>query len=80
MKKKVDIVIKGNLIVNNKIQIGGGNLYSLTNEKLEECFDTTDACIIQGDVSVDDFTAKDQVVIVAGCIAVKGGGNGSLEQ
>lgn len=80
MKQKADIVIYGSLLVNNKLQIGGGNLYSLTNDKLEECFDTTDACIIQGDVSVDDFTAKDQVIIVTGCIAVKGGGNGSLEQ
>ena len=73
MKKKADIVIYGNLFVNNKLQIGGGNLYSLTNEELKECFDITDACIIQGDVSVENFNANDKVVAIIGAVATKGG-------
>lgn len=73
MKTKADILIYGNLLVNNKLQIGGGNLYSLTNEKLEECFDITDACIIQGDVSVENFNANDKVVAIIGAVATKGG-------
>lgn len=78
MKQKADIVIYGNLLVNNKLQIGGGNLYSLTNDKLEECFDTTDACIIQGDVSVENFNANDKIVTVIGAVTTKGGHYGSL--
>lgn len=78
MKQKADILIYGNLLVNNKLRIGGGNLYSLTNEELKECFDITDACIIQGDVSVENFNANDKVVAIIGAVATKGGQDGTL--
>ena len=71
-KKKVDIVILGNLICEQKLT-GGGNLYPCIREELESFFDISEACIIEGDVCVNSFNAANKCIVVCGSIASKGG-------
>lgn len=74
-KKKADIVIIGNLLASK--QIGGGNLYLQKNvNTLQEFFDIEGACVIHGDLQVDNFNAGDLCVVVCGYVAAKGGGDG----
>lgn len=74
-KKKADIVIIGNLLANRVI--GGGNLYLQKDvNTLQEFFDIEGACVIHGDLQVDNFNAGDLCVVVCGWAAAKGGGDG----
>lgn len=78
MKQKADIVILGNLLSQGRIAsnlIGGGNLYLQVEEKeLTSLFDIGGACIIRGDVEVQDFDGGDKVVVVCGWASAKKGG------
>lgn len=77
-KKKADIVIYGNLLADKAI--GGGNLYLQKNvNTLQEFFDIEGACVIRGDLQVDNFNAGDLCVVVCGYVAAKGGGDGAYE-
>lgn len=74
-KKKADIVIIGNLLATKSI--GGGNLYLQKDvNNLQEFFDINGACVIHGDLRVDNFNAGDLCVVVCGWAAAKGGGDG----
>lgn len=71
-KKKVDIVIFGNMLTTRFI--GGGKIYlQINKQSLTEFFDISKACIIEGDVCVENFNAADKCVVVCGSIATKGG-------
>lgn len=75
-KKKADIVIYGNLICEQKL-MGGGKLYLQKDvNTLQEFFDIEGACVIHGDLQVDNFNAGDLCVVVCGWAAAKGGGDG----
>ena len=75
-KKKADIVIYGNLLADKAI---GGNLYLQKDvNNLQEFFDIEGACVIHGDLQVDNFNAGDLCVVVCGWAAAKGGGDGTL--
>lgn len=75
-KKKADIVIYGNLICEQKL-MGGGKLYLQKDvNTLQEFFDIEGACVIHGDLRVDNFNAGDLCVVVCGYVAAKGGGDG----
>ena len=72
-KKKVDIVIFGNMLTTRFIG-GGGKIYlQINKQSLQEFFDISKACIIEGDVCVENFNAADKCVVVCGSIATKGG-------
>lgn len=72
MKQKATLIIRGNLVAK---QIGGGgNLFSIQNEKfLERYFDTEGAITIDGDLLTDTFDAGQQVVVVLGAVTQEGG-------
>ena len=72
MKTKADIFIRGNLLCEESMT--GGGIYELSNDdKLLEQFDTKDAVMFGGDVHIRQFASKNQVVVVFGCVAQKGG-------
>lgn len=73
-KEKVDMLIRGNLICENKL-IGGG--ISGYNEELDTQYDISCAIIIDGDVHVNAFDSSHSIVLVTGCVATKGGDYGS---
>lgn len=79
---KADIVIYGNLLCDKELKAnlgGGGNLYLHDNvNNLTEFFDIEGACVIHGDLQVDNFNAGDLCVVVCGWAAAKGGGDGTL--
>lgn len=54
-------------------------MYPCRRENVEEFFDTTDACVIAGDLIADSLDTGGKVVVACGAVAVKGGGDGSHE-
>ena len=76
-KIKADVVIIGNLLSARGITsnpTGGGNLYlQIDKSTLGEFFDIEGACVIEGDVKVENFNAADKTVVVCGWAAAKGG-------
>lgn len=77
-KIKADILVFGDLICKEKL-IGGGKLYPCRRNDVEAFFDTTDACVIAGDLIADSLDTGDKVVVVCGALAVKGGSDGAYE-
>lgn len=75
MKKKIDILIKGNLVVSNQLPaIGGGyNLITCKEDEIDECFDVSEATVFVGNLFVDDFVNRANV-LVTGNWAIRGGG------
>lgn len=76
MKKKIDILIKGNLVVNNQLlTIGGGGYYLITckEDEIDEHFDVSEATVFVGNLFVDDFINRANV-LVTGTWAIRGGG------
>ena len=76
MKKKIDILIKGNLVVNNQLlTIGGGgyNLITCKEDEIDEHFDVSEATVFVGNLFVDDFINRANV-LVTGTLAIRGGG------
>jgi hypothetical protein len=71
MKKKVDLLIKGNLLVINNIT--GGGIFSTSLEQLEEHFNVSEAAIIEGDLNVESFDCRSLCVVVLGAVVAKGG-------
>lgn len=74
-KIQADLVILGNLICERRLT-GGGKIYPCRREQLESFFDIGGACIIEGDVCVDNFHTGGRCVVVCGGVSAKGGGNG----
>lgn len=70
MKKKVDLLIKGNLLVINNIT---GGIFSTSLEQLEEHFNVSEAAIIEGDLNVESFDCRSLCVVVLGAVVAKGG-------
>lgn len=66
MKKKIDILIKGNLICNkaSRSNLGGGSslICGVSNKKLEE-YNLDNATIINGDLKVKELLYNCCVVI-----------------
>lgn len=54
-------------------------MYPCRRENVEEFFDTSEACVVNGDLIVDGFDTGGKVVVVCGALAVKGGCDGSHE-
>ena len=73
-KEKVDMLIRGNLICENKLMGGAISGY---DEELDTQYDISCAIIIDGDVHVNAFDSSHSIVLVTGCVATKGGGYGS---
>ena len=76
MKTKIDILIKGNLIVNNELlTMGGGgyNLITCKEDEIDEHFDVSEATVFVGNLFVDDFINRANV-LVTGTWAIRGGG------
>lgn len=71
MGKKVDLLIKGNLLVINNIT--GGGIFSTSLEQLEEHFNVSEAAIIEGDLNVKSFDCRSLCVVVLGAVVAKGG-------
>lgn len=71
MKKKVNLLIKGNLLVINNIT--GGGIFSTSLEQLEEHFNVSEAAIIEGDLNVESFDCRSLCVVVLGAVVAKGG-------
>ena len=71
MKKKVDLLIKGNLLVINNIM--GGGIFSTSLEQLEEHFNVSEAAIIEGDLNIESFDCRSLCVVVLGAVVAKGG-------
>ena len=74
-KEKVDMLIRGNLICENKLTMGG--VISGYDEELDTQYDISCAIIIDGDVHVNAFDSSHSIVLVTGCVATKGGDYGS---
>lgn len=72
-KIKVDVLIDGSLICEQKI-MGGGRIYSLHNA--EDCFDVSKAIVIKGNIDIDSLDSKDYVIAVTNSISTKGGDYG----
>lgn len=72
-KEKVDMLIRGNLICENKL-IGGA--ISGYDEELDTQYDISCAIIVDGDVHVNAFDSSHSKVLVTGCVATKGGDYG----
>lgn len=70
-KIKADLLIKGNLIC-EKMLMGGGVFPSADLSY----FDTSEAVIIDGDLTVQNFDSKEQTVVVCGFAVAKGGDYG----
>lgn len=68
-KEKVDMLIRGNLICENKL-MGAISGY---DEELDTQYDISCAIIIDGDVHVNAFDSSHSIVLVTGCVATKGG-------
>lgn len=73
-KEKVDMLIRGNLICENKLNGGAISGY---DEELDTQYDISCAIIIDGDVHVNAFDSSHSIVLVTGCVATKGGDYGS---
>lgn len=74
MKTKIDILIKGNLVVNNQLlTIGGYNLITCKEDEIDEHFDVSEATVFVGNLFVDDFINRANV-LVTGTWAIRGGG------
>lgn len=73
-KEKVDMLIRGNLICENKLMGGAISGY---DEELDTQYDISCAIIIDGDVHVNAFDSSHSIVLVTGCVATKGGDYGS---
>ena len=73
-KEKVDMLIRGNLICENKLN--GGGVISGYDEELDTQYDISCAIIIDGDVHVNAFDSSHSIVLVTGFVATKGGGYG----
>lgn len=74
MKTKIDILIKGNLIVNNELlTMGGYNLITCKEDEIDEHFDVSEATVFVGNLFVDDFINRANV-LVTGTWAIRGGG------
>lgn len=74
MKTKIDILIKGNLIVNNELlTMGGYNLITCKEDEIDEHFDVSEATVFVGNLFVDDFVNRANV-LVTGTWAIRGGG------
>lgn len=74
MKTKIDILIKGNLVVNNQLlTIGGYNLITCKEDEIDEHFDVSEATVFVGNLFVDDFVNRANV-LVTGTWAIRGGG------
>lgn len=71
MKKKVNLLIKGNLLVINNIT--GGGIFSTSLEQLEEHFNVSEAAIIEGDLNIESFDCRSLCVVVLGAVVAKGG-------
>jgi hypothetical protein len=71
MKKKVDLLIKGNLLAINNIT--GGGIFSTSLEQLEEHFNVSEAAIIEGDLNIESFDCRSLCVVVLGAVVAKGG-------
>ena len=71
MGKKVDLLIKGNLLVINNIT--GGGIFSTSLEQLEEHFNVSEAAIIEGDLNIESFDCRSLWVVVLGAVVAKGG-------
>lgn len=71
MGKKVDLLIKGNLLVINNIT--GRGIFSTSLEQLEEHFNVSEAAIIEGDLNVESFDCRSLCVVVLGAVVAKGG-------
>lgn len=71
MGKKVDLLIKGNLLVINNIT--GGGIFSTSLEQLEEHFNVSEEAIIEGDLNVESFDCRSLCVVVLGAVVAKGG-------
>lgn len=71
MGKKVDLLIKGNLLVINNIT--GGGIFSTSLEQLEEYFNVSEAAIIEGDLNIESFDCRSLCVVVLGAVVAKGG-------
>lgn len=69
MKKKIDILIIGNL--NCKYYLSGGAISCLIDE-VENFFDVSTSCVLKGDVEVDTFNTADKIVVVTGDISEGG--------
>ena len=76
-KIKVDILILGDLVCEQKLT-GGGKIYPCRKENIDELFDTNNALVIDGDVVVDNFNSKEYTVVVTGAVASKGGRDGRI--
>ena len=70
-EKKVDLLIKGNLLAINNIT--GGRIFSTSLEQLEEHFNVSEAAIIEGDLNVESFDCRSLCVVVLGAVVAKGG-------
>lgn len=75
MKTKIDILIKGNLVVSKQLlTIGGGyNLITCKEDEIDEHFDVSEATVFVGNLFVDDFVNRANV-LVTGTWAIRGGG------
>lgn len=75
MKTKIDILIKGNLVVSNQLlTFGGGyNLITCKEDEIDEHFDVSEATVFVGNLFVDDFVNRANV-LVTGNWAIRGGG------
>ena len=71
MGKKVDLLIKGNLLVINNIT--GGGIFSTSLEQLEEHFNVSEAAIIEGNLNIESFDCRSLCVVVLGAVVAKGG-------
>lgn len=75
MKKKVDLLIKGDLIINSNG--GGAYLFQCKDSRLAEYFDITNSAVINGDLTVDSIDSAELVIVVTGHLVVKGGNHAS---
>ena len=71
--QKVDLIIRGNLLVNNILS--GGGVTHCKSDIINKYYDANGAIVYTGDVTVDSFDATDKVVVVTGCFSQKGGGH-----
>lgn len=73
MKTRIGILIKGNLVCNKDLIIGGGyDIHLCKEDEVDGRFDISDATVIEGDVVVDDFVCRADVLVTGACSA-KGG-------
>lgn len=75
-KKKVDLYVKGNIVINSKVLVGGGSSGDMVGGLVEGCpywnrYDVSCASIVEGNIEAESIILHNMTIAASGSISVK---------